>query len=587
MSELTSFIKEFPDGKQAVAVRTRIEEDPAAVARVLGLQTATPVLMLFGGAGHMSDDMKDHLSSAFRTIADVVVRKNVTVIDGGTQSGVMALMGQALTEVGRTATHIGVLPAYAEIEPGGLVGEDISDPARSHFVLLESDEWGSEVDLMSGLGNYLSMGASSVALLVNGGEIALKDLEQAIERRSSIIVLAGSGRLADEITEAIRYPDRQSRERVMAIVREGNITLVDVSESPSVLAEKLTKRLVKGEKHMSSAHPQVVETEQRDPALVNAWERFSRYDYNAGLAKRRFMSFRNGILVLSVFAIALPIFYTSLGSIEVAWATQASGAIRILVILTPITLSILTGAAAEFKMGEKWVLLRASAETIKKEIYRFRAGSEEDYSGEIRRARLAENVKMISERLLKTSVNRAGLREYPSGQLPPPVIAKEDDGFERLTAAQYVDWRLRDQLNWYHKSIVRHDRVRRIYTWMIYIFGGVGTFLAAIQQEIWIPIVIAISASFATYLEILRVDTTLTAYSQTAEDLENVENWWDALSPAEQNQGEFFQRLVIATEQSIENEHVGWVQEMTDILSGLYGARQPDGGDHSEGGQTD
>jgi hypothetical protein len=378
--------------------------------------------------------------------------------------------------------------------------------------------------------------------------------------------------MADRIAEAVRSPGSTADERVEAVAREGNIVLVDLSESPSALAAQLTKQLAKGEADMSAMQPQIVGIQERDPALVNAWERFARYDYNAGLAKKRFMRFRNTILVLSIFAVAIPIFYTSLGTVEMAWAAQTNAVLRIAVIATPILLSILTGAAAEFKMGEKWVLLRASAEAIKKEIYRFRAGVEDEYSGAQARGKLAENVNTISERLMKTSVNQSGLRECPCDELPPPILADGDDGFSRLTAEQYVDWRLQDQLDWYHDKIVWHDKIRRTYTWLIYIFGGVGTFLAAIQQEIWMPIVASISSSLATYLEILRVDTTLTAYSQTAEDLANVEGWWDARSNEEKSKREFFARLVTATERSIENEHVGWVQEMTDILSGLYGA---------------
>ena len=39
-----------------------------------------------------------------------------------------------------------------------------------------------------------------------------------------------------------------------------------------------------------------------------------------------------------------------------------------------ITITVLIAAANRFSAGNKWIFLRATAESIKKEIYRYRAG---------------------------------------------------------------------------------------------------------------------------------------------------------------------------------------------------------------------
>ena len=249
MSHLT-FVKEFPGGHQAIALRTGVEVAPAAVAEALELPLASSVLLLSGGAGGMSREELDRLANLFAAIGAFLAQENVTVIDGGTQSGVMALMGEALTRAGRTAPYIGLLPAHAQAGPGGLRGEDTLGPHHSHFVLLESDEWGSESKLMSDLATHLAAQAPSLVLLANGGEVALQDIEWNVREGREIIVLDGSGRLADEIAAAVRQRERKTpfmrdkkKKRVAALARQGRMTLFDLSAPPAELIKLLRRRL--------------------------------------------------------------------------------------------------------------------------------------------------------------------------------------------------------------------------------------------------------------------------------------------------------------------------------------------------------
>jgi hypothetical protein len=246
MNHLATFVKEFPNGQRAVALRTGVEADPASIAEALGLPVSSAVLLLSGGAGLMSEKMLNRLSALFVAVAEALAQEQVVVIDGGTEAGVMALMGQALAKAGRTAPYIGVLPAHAEVEPGGARGEDILEPHHSHFVLIESDQWGSESKTMCDLATYLAAQAPSLVLLANGGEIALQDVEWNVRQGREIVIIAGSGRIADEIAKAVRRPRRRTRERIAAVARDGRITLFDLSASPAELGE-LLKHKLKGE----------------------------------------------------------------------------------------------------------------------------------------------------------------------------------------------------------------------------------------------------------------------------------------------------------------------------------------------------
>jgi hypothetical protein len=242
MSQLATAVKNFANGHRALSVRTNGQIDPAVIVASLKLPPCSRLLLISGGAGNMSEEMMAHLSDLFAVVGQVVAKYNATVIDGGTQSGVMKLMGEALAKTGKNITHIGVLPAYAEAGPK-LQAEDILEPHHSNFVLVEGYLWGDEVETMYELAGYFSARVPSVTLLINGGAIALHEVEWNVRQGREVIVLAGSGRLADEIAEAARRPAGNARDRIAAIVRKGRITVFDIASPPQELGRLLEQRL--------------------------------------------------------------------------------------------------------------------------------------------------------------------------------------------------------------------------------------------------------------------------------------------------------------------------------------------------------
>jgi hypothetical protein len=247
MTLLLPFMKELPSGQKVIIVRASAEENPATVMAALDLPQPSSLLMLSGGAGLMSKEASEQLEDLFNALGQTILQEGVTVIDGGTQSGVVTLMGRALSQRDRKAPYIGILPAHAEVAPGGLTGEEVLEPHHSHFVLVDSQEWGGEVKLMYGIADHLSAQVPSLALLVNGGGIALQEIEWNVRQGREIIVLAGSGRLADEIASAKRRPDQQVQERIASVVRGGHLTLFDLSKPVTELT-KLVRQKLLGEK---------------------------------------------------------------------------------------------------------------------------------------------------------------------------------------------------------------------------------------------------------------------------------------------------------------------------------------------------
>ncbi len=243
MEQLSTLVKEFPNGQQALSVCINGDSDPASIVESLQLPRCSRLFILSGGAGNISPETFLRLTDLFETVGQTISRIGCTVIDGGTQSGVMQLMGEALSQTARTAPLIGVVPVYAEVGPNGIQAENILEPHHSNFVLIASSDWGAEVETMYGLAAYLGAQIPSVAMLVNGGGISLIEVEKNVKQGREIIVIVGSGRLADEITQAILFPERETRDRIKAVVSKGRLILFNLETPPQELAQILEQRL--------------------------------------------------------------------------------------------------------------------------------------------------------------------------------------------------------------------------------------------------------------------------------------------------------------------------------------------------------
>ena len=237
--------------------------------------------------------------------------------------------------------------------------------------------------------------------------------------------------------------------------------------------------------------------------------------------------------------------------------------------------------------ANKWVLLRSSAEAIKRAIYIYRTRpviypktspdgkgqqdlvDEEDLEQASREVELYSRLKSINSQLMQTDVNLAALPAYEDGYFPKNAINPNDNGFRFLLPQDYIKLRLEDQLNWFRGKVVKMERELRWFQAIILIIGGVGTFLAAIEQEIWVALTTSLLTALTTYLQYKQTEHTLMQYNQTAANLANISSWWLSLTPDQQVSPAMVSRLVRTTEKILETESVGWVQQMKDALAEL------------------
>ncbi|MHC4544367.1 MAG: hypothetical protein ACYTDW_00735 [Planctomycetota bacterium] len=240
----------FSNGNRARLVAPAAGTPAASVLKTLEIGQPKALIMIAGGAGGLDEALKPHLLELFsKGIAPAAADIDALTIDGGTQAGVMAMMGEGVAETGRNSILLGVAPAGKVTYPGGPANGSIEDGApldsnHSHFVLVESDEWGGETKTMYELAEELSKEIPLLTILINGGEVARHEILQSVCHGWAIIVIEGTGRLADEIAIAVREKTKPSSEEMAAIVTYDRLVLFDIEEGPEALAALIRRKLL-------------------------------------------------------------------------------------------------------------------------------------------------------------------------------------------------------------------------------------------------------------------------------------------------------------------------------------------------------
>jgi hypothetical protein len=64
-----------------------------------------------------------------------------------------------------------------------------------------------------------------------------------VRQRREIIVIADSGRLADELTAVMRRETEPADASMAEVLRDGRITLFEISQTPSALADLIAQKI--------------------------------------------------------------------------------------------------------------------------------------------------------------------------------------------------------------------------------------------------------------------------------------------------------------------------------------------------------
>jgi hypothetical protein len=193
----------FHEKNQAQLLRAQNMNELVGAVNQLDFVSPRPVIVIVGGAAGIQEEHRQLIQQSLREVSDIAQQIGGIVVDGGTHSGVMADIGAARSRGKHTYPLVGVAVESLVNWPGrpDHTAENSAPLDSNHtaFILVSGQNWGDEVEYLARTGTLLAGTEPSVTLLLNGGSIARNDLQSSVNEGREIIVLAGTGRYADEL----------------------------------------------------------------------------------------------------------------------------------------------------------------------------------------------------------------------------------------------------------------------------------------------------------------------------------------------------------------------------------------------------
>ena len=319
-----------------------------------------------------------------------------------------------------------------------------------------------------------------------------------------------------------------------------------------------------------------MENEEKTPILNIAWARFAHFDQAAKDRSRENERLRKWIAALGVFATLFAILTqlypqdpTTIPLIGPYIGGILGLVLKVLLIITPIAASVLAAFTNKFFGGGDWLVMRAGAENILKEIFVYRTILKGKPDKE-RRDWLERRLVDIQRQVYSGLGGEMVLKPY-NGPLPPydnPDDPADDSGFNDLDGNQYFQYRVVPQLAWHMKKVRQRQEERVRLQVYILLAGGAGAFLAAwgAPVSLWVALTASLTAALIGWQELRSLDAVVKNYSKVILELMHIYDHWNNLKPEERTDAEFFD-MVGDTEELLWSQNAEYIKVMQEALS--------------------
>jgi hypothetical protein len=305
-----------------------------------------------------------------------------------------------------------------------------------------------------------------------------------------------------------------------------------------------------------------METEDKTPILNVAWNRFAHFDAIANERTGGYTRLRRWIAILGVlttlFAVLAQIYPKEFPAI-------LGVAVKIVLIALPIISSILAAFTNKFFGGGDWLVMRAGAEQILMEIYKYRTILQKSPD---RRVWLEKQLADIQQQVYRGMGGEMVIKPY-KGPIPPyddPTDPTDDAGFSDLTGEQYFRFRVESQLAWHMKKVNQFQNERVRLQIFILLAGGAGAFLAALDFSMWVALTASIAAALIGWQELRNLDERLKNYSKVVLELMAISDHWQNLTDLERTEAEFYS-MVENTEKVLWSQNVEYIKSMQETVT--------------------
>ncbi len=304
------------------------------------------------------------------------------------------------------------------------------------------------------------------------------------------------------------------------------------------------------------------ETQTKTPILQVAWNRYAQMDASAEARSHPHLRLRWWIAALGV----LTTLFVILTALYPKDFSPVGGLIlKYLLVATPIIGSLLAALTSKLFGTGDWLITRAGAEEILKEIYTYRtilAGKPD------RRDWLETRLAEIQRQVFRGLGGELIYKKY-EGPLPPYYDNNNPDsdpGMNDLSGEEYFKYRLMDQLKWHQGRLQGLQGARTRLIVLIVAAGAVGAMLAAAELTLWVALAASFGAAFVGWQELRNYDQVIKNYSKVILELTILHDGWRALEVEERTEGKFFQ-LVQATEGILWSQNADYIKSMQEALA--------------------
>ena len=307
-----------------------------------------------------------------------------------------------------------------------------------------------------------------------------------------------------------------------------------------------------------------VEPRPSVPILNIAWTHYAQLDALSNKHSKPHYRWRRWIAILGVLAALFAVITQAYSD---SMPATLGLALKILLISTPITASVLAAFVNKFYDGNDWLVSRAGAEEIQKEIYMYRTLFKNKPD---RRAWLEKRLANIQRQVYRGIGGELVLDKAPE-KIPPyynPDNPNSDPGFKDLTGSEYLKYRLENQLAWHIRKVQQFEVERTRLQVYILVAGGLGAFLAAMGGgfSIWVAVTASLGAALIGWQELRNLDPTIKNYSKVIMELLIIYDHWNILEPEERTDAEFFQ-MVKSTEDVLWSQNIEYIKSMQEVLA--------------------
>ena len=198
----------------------------------------SPVLAVIGTTTDLGVELDAELLPALLTAVDVAARAKAVIVTGGTDAGVFHLVRLAIAVASRPpAGVIGVAPDGLVTAEEGPSSPDraVVDPGLTALVRVKGDQWGDETPMLSRVVTEVAAPGRAAVLLVGGGDGTSLEVKEHLRQRRPIVVLGGSGRMADAVATGAAGDDD---EELRTLLAGGDVRVVPLSAGVEALERR-------------------------------------------------------------------------------------------------------------------------------------------------------------------------------------------------------------------------------------------------------------------------------------------------------------------------------------------------------------